>query len=139
MELFQESKEISTPVFATIEIYNLVEARLFLGFCARTGKGLGQGTSAAATSVKGMRFLSETTGLLLSQKTPTVLSFFLLYRAAPTAYRKSQARGIGATAASLHHSSWQRQILNTLSEARDGTRIPMDTSWVRFHCTTVGT
>ena len=30
----------------------------------------------------------------------------------------------------LHHSSRQHQILNPLSEARDGTRILMDTSWV---------
>ena len=27
----------------------------------------------------------------------------------------------------LHHSLWQRQILNPLSEARDGTHILMDT------------
>ena len=30
----------------------------------------------------------------------------------------------------LHHSSWQQQILNPLSEARDRTHIPVDTSWV---------
>ena len=30
----------------------------------------------------------------------------------------------------LHHSLWQRQILNPLSEASDGTCILMDTSWV---------
>ena len=35
----------------------------------------------------------------------------------------------------LYHSLWQRQILNPLSKARDGTRILMDTSWIRFHCT----
>ena len=29
----------------------------------------------------------------------------------------------------LHHSSWQRQILNPLSRARDRTCILMDTSW----------
>ena len=46
--------------------------------------------------------------------------FFFFSRAAPVAYEGSQARGlIGAVAAS--HSSWQRQILNPLSEARDGT------------------
>ena len=30
----------------------------------------------------------------------------------------------------LHHSSWQRQILNALSKARDRTGILMDTSQV---------
>ena len=30
----------------------------------------------------------------------------------------------------LHHSSWQCQILNLLSEARDGTCILVVTSWV---------
>ena len=39
----------------------------------------------------------------------------------------------------LHHSSWQRQILNTLSEARDQTSVLMDTSQIPFHCTTTGT
>ena len=33
---------------------------------------------------------------------------------------------------SLHHSSWQCQIPNPLSEARDPTRILMDTSWICF-------
>ena len=30
----------------------------------------------------------------------------------------------------LHHSSWELQILNPLSEARDQTHILMDTGWV---------
>jgi len=33
----------------------------------------------------------------------------------------------------LHHSSWPCWILNPLSEARDRT------SWIRFHCATMGT
>ena len=33
----------------------------------------------------------------------------------------------------------QGGILNSLSEARDQTRILMDTSHVRFHCTTMET
>ena len=38
----------------------------------------------------------------------------------------------------IHHSSQQRRILNPLSEARDGTRNLIHTSWVRFHCATAG-
>ena len=33
----------------------------------------------------------------------------------------------------LHHSSWQRQILNPLSEARDQTRIHMDTCQAKVY------
>ena len=36
----------------------------------------------------------------------------------------------------LHHSSWQRRILNPLSRARDRTLILMDTSWVCYRCAT---
>ena len=39
----------------------------------------------------------------------------------------------------LHHSSWQGQILNPLSEDRDGTRILMDSSQIHFCCATKGT
>ena len=38
-----------------------------------------------------------------------------------------------------HHSSWQCQILNPLSEARVRTHILMDTSQVHNSCTTMGT
>ena len=72
-----------------------------------------------------------------------VLSF-CLFRAAFMAYGGSQARGpVGAIAATatatlylshvcdLHHQSRQQQILNSLSEARDRTRVLMDASQVR--------
>jgi len=70
---------------------------------------------------------------------------FFLFIAAPAAHGSSRARGwIRASAAShshsqirhpsqicdLYHSSLQCQILNPLSEARDRTRILMDTSHV---------
>ena len=80
---------------------------------------------------------------------------FFLFRAVPEAHGGSQARGlIGATAAvyltataiwdlshifNLHHSSWQQQILNPLSEARDRTCNLIVPSRIRFHCTTTGT
>ena len=38
----------------------------------------------------------------------------------------------------LHHSSWQRWILNPLSETRNRTRNLMVPSWIRFHCATTG-
>ena len=54
-------------------------------------------------------------------------------------YGSSQARGqIEATAASLHRSSQQHQILNPLSKARDQTRNLVVPSRIRFCCTTVG-
>ena len=72
--------------------------------------------------------------------------FFAFFRAAPSAYGSSQARGqivlqlLAYTTATaipdrsyicdLYHSLWQRWILNPLSEARDRTRILMDTSQV---------
>ena len=77
-----------------------------------------------------------------------------LFRATPTAYGNSQARGwieavvksklqlLGyatATAMSdlshicdLHHSLWQHQILNPVSRAKDQIRILMDTSLVHY-------
>ena len=39
----------------------------------------------------------------------------------------------------LHHSSWQRWILNPLSDARDQTCILMDVSQIHFCCTMMGT
>ena len=81
-----------------------------------------------------------------------VWEFFCLFRAAPAAYRSSQARGrIRATAAGLHHSTatrdlsciWDlhhssehRRILNPWSKAREQTCVLMDTSWVHYWWTT---
>ena len=83
--------------------------------------------------------------------------FFLLFRAVLMAYRSSQARGrIKVTAVSpatatatatqdsshvcdLYHSSWQCQIPDPLSEARDGNCSLIDTSWIHFRCATTGT
>ena len=39
----------------------------------------------------------------------------------------------------LHHSSWQPQILNLLSEARDGTCNLKVPSQIHFCCATMGT
>ena len=89
---------------------------------------------------------------------------FLLFRTAPEACGSSQAVGlIGAIAVCLHHnhsnarselrlqptpksrvcdlhrSSWQWQILNPLSEARNQTGNLMVPSWIRFYCATTGT
>ena len=76
-----------------------------------------------------------------------MMLFFFLFRVTPVAYASSQARDqIGtvvvvstATATpdlshvyDLHCSSWQGQILNPLSKARDGTRVLMDTGWVHY-------
>ena len=39
----------------------------------------------------------------------------------------------------LHHSSWQRQALNPLSEARDWTCNLMVPRWIHFRCAMMGT
>ena len=75
--------------------------------------------------------------------------FFFLFRATLVAYGSSQS---GVAAANLHHSHsnagselhllptpLQRWILNSLSKARDRTRIIMDTSHVRYCWATAGT
>ena len=85
-----------------------------------------------------------------------LLSFFF-FRATPTAYGGSQAMGpIGDVAASHSHShshsktrsephlqatppSWQCQILNPMSEARDQTCVLMDDSQICFHWATIRT
>ena len=72
------------------------------------------------------------------------LFIFAFFGAASMAYGGSQAREqIGAVATSLHHSrsnegsdlhhsSWQGQILDPLSEARDRTCNLMDTREIPF-------
>ena len=39
----------------------------------------------------------------------------------------------------LHHSSWQRQLFNSLSEVMDWTFNLMVPRWIRFCCATMGT
>ena len=48
----------------------------------------------------------------------------------PPAYTTATAVSDPSHICYLHHSSWHRGILNPLSEARDGTCILMDVSWV---------
>ena len=64
---------------------------------------------------------------------------FFVFMALPAAYGNSQARGwIVATTAGLHHSLQQHRILNPLSEARDGTHVLIDISWVCYCWATKG-
>ena len=71
--------------------------------------------------------------------------FFLSFRATPMAYGGPQARGpvravvlhsqsnTGSSCiCNLYHSSWQHQILNTLSQARGWTCVLMNASQIRF-------
>ena len=81
--------------------------------------------------------------------------FFFLFRAAPVAYGSSHP-GVSlelqllayatATASQylshswdLHHSSWQHQVFNPLTEARDWTCVVRDTSQVHLCWATMGT
>ena len=50
----------------------------------------------------------------------------------PTYTTATAARG-PSRICDLHRSSRQRQIPDPLSEAREGTRIHMDTSWIPFY------
>ena len=83
---------------------------------------------------------------------------FFLFRAAPVANGSLEVPRLGvesklqlpayATATAtwnpnlicdLHHSSWQCQILSPLNEARDRTRIVMDTGRICYHRAMMGT
>ena len=87
---------------------------------------------------------------------PFLFFFSCFFKVLPEAYGSSQARGlIGATASAyttatttampdssrvcdVYHSSQQRRIPDPLSEARDWTRILVDTSWICFCCSRMG-
>ena len=57
----------------------------------------------------------------------------------PPAYTTAAATLDPSCVCDLHHSSWQRRILNPLSEAGDRTRNLMVPSWICFRCATTGT
>ena len=84
---------------------------------------------------------------------PRLFVCFCLFRATPEAYGGSQAGGLirpvavglchsnarSKLSVDLHHSSWQRWILNQLSKARDRICNLMVPCWIRFCCTVTGT
>ena len=49
------------------------------------------------------------------------------------AYTRAIATPVLSHICDLHHSSWQFQILNPWSEARDRALVLVDTSWIRYH------
>ena len=55
------------------------------------------------------------------------------------AYTTATARQDPSHVCDLRHSSWQHQILNPVSEARDRTCNLMAPSQICFHSTTTGT
>ena len=55
------------------------------------------------------------------------------------AYTTATATPDPSCVCNLHQSSQQHQILNLLREARDQTHTFMDTSQIRYRCTTMGT
>ena len=57
----------------------------------------------------------------------------------PQAYARATATSDPSHVCDLHHSSWQRWILNPLSKARDQTLICRDTSRVHYYWAKTGT
>ena len=57
----------------------------------------------------------------------------------PPAYTTATVTWDPSRACDLYHSSQQCQIPNPLSEAKDGSHILVDSSWIHFHCITMGT
>ena len=57
----------------------------------------------------------------------------------PPTYTRATATPDPSPICDLHHSSWQHQILNPLSETRDWTHNLMVPSWIRFSCTMIRT
>ena len=55
------------------------------------------------------------------------------------AYATGTAKWDPSCICDLYHSSWQCQILNPLSEARNWIHILKDTNGIRFCCATMGT
>ena len=55
------------------------------------------------------------------------------------AYTTATATGYLSSICNQHHSCWKCWMPDPLSDAKDPTHILMDTSWIRFHCTTSGT
>jgi len=61
-----------------------------------------------------------------------VLKLGVEWELKPLAYTSATAMQDPSLVCKLHHSSWQRQILNPPSKARDQTCVLMDASQIRF-------
>ena len=57
----------------------------------------------------------------------------------PLAFTTATAMPDSSCICNLHHSSWERRILNPLSEARERICVLMDTSQFCFRCAKTGT
>ena len=102
---------------------------LFLS-CIYFLKPLGKSEDKQDSEIFGLGQMIKQTKNCLNPSIPS-FCLFAISRAAPVAYRGSRVSGrIGAVAADLHHSPWQRQILNSLSEARDRTRNLTVPGWI---------